>query len=204
MPSMTEDLGRVAQGIAASRRERLEAAAERQREVANRHRAVGHQLHEIKTSREKMGRERRRQAAAVLRRRMTETEIMLRRFHRSRRELATIQRLQAVAFMRDLTGRVAALRDTFSVGQQARVKTHRASANAMHQQLVGYRQERHDAGAAWRGLPARPAHRPATERHAAPVGAAHAAPTGIGQAAPAASSSDPAARVGRQRSTTAP
>ena len=155
MPSMTEDLGRIAQGIAMSRRERMEAAGDRQREVAGRHRAVGHRLHEIKTSREKMAREQRRHAAAVLRRRGRETEAMLRLFQRSRLELAAGQRVQAAAFMRDLTGRVAALRDTFSASQEARAKSRHASANALHVQLRAYRQDRHDADAAWRGRPAR-------------------------------------------------
>ncbi len=87
MPSMTEDLGRIAGGIAASRRERREAAVERQREVGSRHRAVGHRLHEIRTTRGKMSREQHRDAAAVRRKRASEVDVLLRQFHRNRVKL---------------------------------------------------------------------------------------------------------------------
>jgi hypothetical protein len=196
MPSMTEDLGRIADCIAASRRERMEAAAERRREVASRHRAVGRRLHEIKTSREKMSREQHRHAAAVLLRRVAETDTMLRLFHRSRRELAAEQRGQAAAFMRDLTGRVADLRDAFSAAQQARVTVRQASSHALHGQLRDYRQDRHDADAAWRGMPARQAHRPAAQHRAGGAPAPHAGLAGF-EPEP----SEPGSRPGRHRST---
>lgn len=214
MPSMTEDLGRIAQGIAASRRERSAAAVERRREVGSRHRAVGGRLREIRTSREKMGREQRQHAAAEQRRRVKETEVMLRQFHRSREaqhrhrlELAAAERARAAAFMRDLTGRVAALRDAFGAGQQARAKSRLDAAKALHAGIAGYRQDRHDASAAWRGMPPRQAprpepfvaHRSAGEPHATGADTSHARPAEFGSAAPAPSAADPAPRPGRQR-----
>jgi hypothetical protein len=172
MPSMTEDLGRIAGGIAASRRNRMEANVERQREVGRRHRAVDKQLHEIKTTRQTMSRKDRKDAAAGRHKRMIEVAALLRQFHRNREEIAMGARAQAAAFMRDLTGQVATLRDAFGASQQARAKSRRDLAKALHERLAGYRQDRHDSGAAWHGTPARharpsapvSAHRPAA-RH---------------------------------------
>jgi hypothetical protein len=159
MPSMTEELGRIAGGIAASRRERREAAVERQHEAGSRHRAVGHQLHEIRRTRDKISREQRRGAAAERRKRESGVAVLLRQFHRDREtlhrhqlEAAAAERVRAAAFMRDLTGRVAALRDAFSVSQAARAKSCNDLAKALHEQLAGYRRDRHNAGAAWRGM----------------------------------------------------
>ncbi len=165
MASMTEDLGRLAGGIAASRRERLEANAERQREVGSRRRAVGGRLHEIKTTRATMSRKQRKDAAAGRHKRVSEVEVLLRQLRRNRTKNAAGARVQAASFMRDLTGRVAALRDAFGASQQARAKSRHELAKALHERLAGYRQDRHDAGAAWHGTPARHARRPA------PVGA---------------------------------
>ncbi len=216
MPSMTDDLGRMAHGIAASRRERMQAGAERQREAGSRHRAVGGRLHGIKTSREKMGREQRKDAAAGRRRRATESEVLLRQFHRSREaqhrhqlELAAAERVGAAAFMRDLTGRVAALRDNFGAGQRARAKSRHDSAQALHERLALYRQDRHDAGAAWRGMPARQmpppdpfvAHRPVAEPHPARAEPPHPEPAGSEPAAFAAPPAESATRFGRHRAT---
>jgi hypothetical protein len=155
MWSMTEDLGRLANGIAASRRERMEANVERHREAGSRHRAVGDQLREIKTTRGKMSREQRKDATAGRRKRLSEAEALLRRFHRNRKENTAGARVQAAAFMRDLTGRVASLRDAFAASQEARATSRHDLANALHERLAGYRQDRHDAGAAWCGTPAR-------------------------------------------------
>ncbi len=68
--------------------------------------------------------------------------------------------------MRDLTGRVAALRDAFSASQQARAKSRHDLATALHERLAGYRQDRHGADAAWRGTAAR--QRPAPRSTAGP------------------------------------
>lgn len=171
MPSMTEDLGRLAQGIAASRRGRMEAAVERQREVGSRHRAVVHQLRELKTTRATMSRKQHKDAEAGRRERRSAVERLLREFHRNRDNIAAAARVQAASFMRDLTGRVAALRDVFSASQEARAKSRHDLAAALHERLAGYRQDRHGAGLAWHGTPARHArppapagdHRPAAE-----------------------------------------
>src|SRR6266852_8581288 len=98
MPSMTEDLGRLACGIAASRRERMEANVERHREAGSRHRAVGDRLHQMKTMREAMSGEQRKDLAAGRRERATEVEVLLRQFHRHQRELAAAERARAAAF----------------------------------------------------------------------------------------------------------
>lgn len=163
MPSMTEDMRRIAGGIAASRQMRMEAAAERHREAGGRHRAVGNQLHEIKTMRRNMSREQRKDAVAGRMSRLSDVEEMLRQFHQNREGNAAAARAQAAAFMRDLSLRVVALRDVFNASHMARVKLRRDLAKALHDQLAGYRQDRHDADAAWRGMPARQAssHAPA-------------------------------------------
>lgn len=224
MPTMTEDLARLAGGIVASRRQRMEMAAERQRETGRRHRAVGDQLREIKTHRETMSREQRKHAAAEQRTRVTEVAALLRQFHRKRQaqhrhqlELAAAERVRAAAFMRDLTGRVAALRETFSASQEAGAKSRRDLAMALHERLAGYRQDRHDAGAAWVGKTAREtwhapvrADRPAEEHrsatvatsHAQPAGvepSSHAQPAGVEPASHAAAASESATRLGRHR-----
>jgi hypothetical protein len=173
MPSMTEDLGRLAQGIAASRRGRMEAAVERRREVGSRHRAVDHQLRELKTTRAVMSRKQHKDAAAERRELRSAVEGLLRQFHRNHDKIAAAARVQAASFMRDLTGRVAALRDAFSTSQEARAKSRHDLAEALHERLAGYRQDRHDSGLAWHGPPARRraapagAHRPAAQQNTA-------------------------------------
>ncbi len=173
MPSTTEDLGRLALGIAARRRGRMEASVERQREVGSRHRAVVDQLRELRTTRTTMSRVRHKDAAAGRCERRSGVERLLRQFHRNRDKTAAAARVQAASFMRDLTGRVAALRDAFSASQRARAKSRHDLAKALQERLAGYRQDRHDAGAAWRGAPARHArppagaHRPAAEHNTA-------------------------------------
>jgi hypothetical protein len=175
MPSMTEDLGRLAVGIAASRRGRMAASVERRREVGSRHRAVVDQLREIRTMRATMSRKQHKDAATGRRERRSGVEGLLRQFHRTRDKIAAEARVQAASFMRDLTGRVAALRDAFSASQEARAKSRHDLAEALQQRLAGYRQDRHDSGAAWHGTPARHArppapageHRPAAERNTA-------------------------------------
>jgi hypothetical protein len=166
MPSMTEELGRIAGGIAAGRRDRREAAVERRREAGSRHRAVGQELHEIRRARQKMSREQRRGAAAGKHKRESEVAVLLQQFrrdretlHRHQLEAAAAERVRAAVFMRDLTGRVAALRDAFAASQIVRAKSCDDLAKALHGQLASYRRDRHDAGAAWRGMPG---------RHAAP------------------------------------
>jgi hypothetical protein len=181
MPSMTEDLGRLAQGIAASRRGRMEASAERRREVGSRHRAVVQQLRGLRTTRATMSREQHKDAAAGRRERRSDVERLLRQFHRNRDKLAAAARVQAASFMRDLTGRVAALRDAFSASQEARAKSRHDLAEALQEQLAGYRQDRHDSGSAWHGTPtrhARPpaptgAHQPTAERNTAGAETSH-------------------------------
>jgi len=181
MPSMTEDLGRLAQGIAASRRGRMAASVERQREVRSRHRVVVDQLREMRTTRATMSREQRKEAAAGQRARRSGVAGLLRQFHRDRDKVAAAARVQAASFMRELTGQVAALRDAFSGSQEARAKSRHDLADALQERLAGYRQDRHDSGAAWHGTPvrhARPpspagAHRPAAERNTAKAETSH-------------------------------
>ena len=175
MPSMTDDLGRLARGIAASRRGRMAASVERRRAVVSRHRAVLDQLSELGTIRATMSRKQRKDAAAGQRERRSGVAGLLRQFHRNRDKIAADARVQAASFMRDLTGRVAALRDAFSASQQDRAKSRHDLAEALQQRLAGYRQERHNSGAAWRGAPARfarptapaGAHRPPAEPNTA-------------------------------------
>ncbi len=161
MASMTQDFGRIAGGIAASRRMRAEATVARRQEVGSRHRAVGHDLRELTKTRKTMSRDQRRGATAVLRKRKTEVETLLRQFHRNHEKLAVAARASAVAFMRDLTSRVATLRDTFNASQKARAKACHDLAGTLQVQLAGYRRDRHDAGGAWR-TPARRASMPAS------------------------------------------
>ena len=175
MPSMTEDFGRLALGIAASRRGRMAASVERQREVGSRHRAVVHQLRALRTAGATMSRERHKDAAAGRHERRSGVERLLRQFHRNRDKTAAAARVQAASFMRDLTVRVAALRDAFGASQEVRAKSRHDLAEALQQRLAGYRQDRHDSGIAWHGAPARharppapaAAHRPAPERNTA-------------------------------------
>jgi len=207
MPSMNEDLGRIAGGIALSRRERMEANVERQREADSRHRAVADRLHEIKTTRETMGREQRKDAAAGRRSRMTDVEVLLRRLHRNRDESAAAERVRAAAFMRDLTGQVASLRDASRASQEARAKSHHDLAKELHERLAGYRQDRHKASAAWHATLARHAPspdpvgagRPAAERYTARAETSHAQPAAIEPAAPAPAAAEPASRPSRYR-----
>lgn len=181
MPSMTEDLGRLALGIAASRRGRMAASVERQREVGRRHRAVVDKLRALRTTRATMSREQHKDAAAGRRERRSGVERLLRQFHRNRDKTATEARVQAASFMRDLTGRVAALRDAFSASQEARAKSRHDLAEALQERLAGYRRDRHDADTAWHGTPARHArppapagaHRPAAERATARAETSH-------------------------------
>jgi hypothetical protein len=181
MPSMTEDLGRLAQGIAASRRGRMAASVERQREVGRRHRAVVDQLRALRMTRATMSREQHKDAAAGRRERRSGVGRLLRQFHRNRDKTATEARVQAASFMRDLTGRVAALRDAFSASQEARAKSRHDLAEALRERLAGYRLDRHDADAAWHGTPARHArppapagaHRPVAERNTARAETSH-------------------------------
>ena len=181
MPSMTEDLGRLAQGIAASRRGRMAASVERQGEVSSRHRAVVDQLRALRTTRATMSREQHKDAAAGRRQRRSGVAGLLRQFHRNRDKFAAEARVQAASFMRDLTVRVAALRDAFSSSQEARAKSRHELAEALQQRLAGYRQDRHDAGTAWHGAPARhtrppaptTAHRPVAEPNTASAATSH-------------------------------
>jgi len=181
MPSMTEDLGRLALGIAASRRGRMAASVERHREVGSRHRAVVHQLRELRTTRATMNREQHKDAAAGRRERRSAVERLLRQFHRDRDKVAAAARVQAASFMRDLTGQVAALRDAFGASQEARAKSRHDLADALQERLAGYRQDRRDSGAAWHDTPARHgrppapagAHRPTEERSTASAETSH-------------------------------
>lgn len=180
MPSMTEDLGRIAGGIAASRRQRRDANVERQKEVGSRHRAVGDRLHEIRTMRVKMSREQHRDAVAGRRKRASEVDVLLRQFHRNRVKYAGAARVQAASFMRDLTTRVAALRDAFGASQQARAKSRHDLATALHERLAGYRQDRHGAGAAWRGTATRRARASEPAHHDGRHRPPHANPGNMG------------------------
>jgi len=158
----------------------MEAAVERQREVGSRHRAVVHQLRELRTTRATLSRKQHKDAAAGRRDRRSGVAGLLRQFHRNRDKIAAEARVQAASFMRDLTGRVAALRDAFSASQEARAKSRHDLAEALQQRLAGYRQDRHDSGA-WHGNPARHArppapagaHRPAADHNTASAETSH-------------------------------
>jgi len=209
MPSMTEDLGRIAGGIAASRRERMEANIERHREAGNRHREVGERLHEITTTRETMGREQRSEAAAGRRSRAVDVEALLRLFHHKREENAAVERARAAAFMRDLTGKVASLRDAFRASQAARAKSRHDLAKALRAELAASHQDRHNASAAWRGklvrraAPPSPvsAYRSSMGLDTAKAETFHGEPAVAGPAAPPLSPSEPSSRSGRYRAS---
>jgi len=124
----------------------MAASVERHREVGSRHRAVVDQLRELRTTRATMSREQHKDAAAGRRERRSGVERLLRQFHRNRDKTAAAARVQAASFMRDLTVRVAALRDAFSASQEARAKSRHDLADALQQRLAGYRQDRHDSG----------------------------------------------------------
>jgi hypothetical protein len=176
MPSMTEELSRIAHGIAASRRQRAQIAGARPRIVRERRREVATLLHGMTAARQRMGREQRRQAAAERRLRRDEAKTLLSHFnralvtqHRRRLGMAAEQRVRAAAFMRELTGSVAAMRDVFSAGQAARARACRELGHHVRQQLAGYTRDRWQAMIAWTGTsaarPSSPPRASASERH---------------------------------------
>jgi hypothetical protein len=159
----------------------MAASVERHREVGSRHRAVVHQLRELRRTRATMSGEQHKDAAAGRRERRSAVERMLRQFQRDRDKVAAAARVQAASFMSDLTGRVAALRDAFSASQEARAKSRHDLAEALQERLAGYRQDRHDSDAVWHGTPARHArppvpagaHRPAADHNTASAETSH-------------------------------
>ncbi len=165
MPSMTEDLGRIASGIAASRQRRQEADVRRRHGADSRHRAVSHQLHAMTTMRRRMSREQRKDLAAGRRSQVSEVEALLRQLRRNREEMAAAARMQATAFMRDLSSRVVTLRDAFSASQKARAKSRHDLAKALQERLAGYQQDRRDAGAAWGGVSRHTPRHPSASAH---------------------------------------
>lgn len=156
MANMAEDMSRIGDGIAASRRQRVELMAAVRKTNAERPAPVRAQLEAMRESRGRASRDERRTAAAHCRDRHSEMTSLLAQFGRQRAvtrqhalELAAAQREKAAAFMRDLTSGVAALRDGFSAGQQSRARDGRALAAAVQSRLAKYGQERRAAIAAW-------------------------------------------------------
>jgi hypothetical protein len=128
-------------------RERLAEAAKAARA---RHGEIRSSLEGLKASRGRASREYRIEADATNSARKTEVSALLTRFfhqraarRRHRQELATALRQKAAAFMRDLTGGVAALRDGFA-------KEGRDRAAAVRGRLVAYAFHRREAIAVWR------------------------------------------------------
>lgn len=213
MPRMTEELSRIASGIAASRRQRAEDATVRAGVVSERHNEVGALLRGMTTARERMGRQQRREAAVALRGRCQEVKTLLGHCqramsarHRQRLEQAAAQRAQAAAFMRELTTGVAALRDAFGVDQAARASSCRELARTVRRQLTEYGRDRHAAIAAWGGAStAKPASAPALPARNDPAQVRSeetpTQPVMQGYSTPApAPAAEPAARAGRHRS----
>ena len=163
MPSMTDELGRLASAIATSRRQRAEARSVRGQVVVARGREVEASLEAMAKARNLVAREQQKDAAAARRHRHREVATLFRQFGRVRAvrwrqsvEAAAAEQAQAAAFMRDLTARVAALRDGFAMSQEARSAARRARAHEVTEQLAGYARDRHGADLAWRGMAAHP------------------------------------------------
>jgi len=104
----------------------------------------------LKTSRRRAGREYLKEASAAMRERKAEVSALLTRFFHERvarrrhfRALAAQLRHKAAAFMRDLTGGVAALRDGFA-------KEGRDRAAAIRGRFLAYALDRREAIAVWR------------------------------------------------------
>ena len=127
-----------------------EQAAEMRKATRARHGEVGSTLAGLKQSRRRASREYLKQVDAATRERKAQVSALLTRFFHERvarrchrRGLATALRHKAAAFMRDLTGGVATLRDGFA-------KQGRDRAAAIHGRLLAYALDRREATAVWR------------------------------------------------------
>jgi hypothetical protein len=123
-----------------------------------RHNDVHSFLAGVQASRSEMGGERRQEAMATISRRRSEVKALLMQFRRElmarrqlSKELAAAQRDKAATFMRDLTGRVAALCEGFAKEDRERAAAIRERAAAVRKRLVAYAQDRRSAVAVWRG-----------------------------------------------------
>lgn len=221
MPSMTQELSRIAHGIAASRRQRAQDARARLGVVRERKKEVVALLHGMKVARECMGRERRRQAATEHRRRRDEVKTLMVQFeralasqHRARLEGAAEQRAEAAAFMHKLNSSVAAMRDAFSADQGARARACRELGRDVRQQLAAYGRDRRHAMAGWSGnsanravsanppaaVPAHPHHEPA-HQPSTPTNAQETAPSPPAEQSSPPRAAEPAGRTARPRGT---
>ena len=150
MASMTQDFGRLAGAIAASRTDRIKAARDR-------HATTGALLKDLKTSRMRAGHAHRTAAAAARKSRHTEVRALLGRFRRHREAWRRNYLTEAASFMRDLTAGVAALRDAFGAAQRSRASARREVVQALWKRLDERGRDRHEASAVWRGSRAKPA-----------------------------------------------
>ncbi|MGO9771844.1 MAG: hypothetical protein ACLPSW_20315 [Roseiarcus sp.] len=187
-----------------------EQAAEMKKATRARRGDVRSMLEGLEASRRRAIREYHKEAKAANSARKAEVGALLTRFfnrrvarRRDRQKLATTLRKKAAAFMRDLTGGVAALRDGFA-------KEGRDRAAGIRGRLLAYSLERRKANAMWRETPSRARGAGAEPREAGarPAAAETVAVSPEPPAAPmsaaetretiAAPSSDPAVRSGRQ------
>jgi len=217
MANIAEDMGRMADGIVAGRRQRSDLATAIKAATADRRRGVRSQLDGLHAARDRASREWLQSAAAARKGRHNDVKALMAQFGRERAarrqhavEVATAQREKAAAFMRDLTSGVAALRDGFGAAQQSRARDGRALAEAVHARLAVYGQDRVAAVAAWAGHPAKrtaaTGHRPPmTTAAAQPAPAEPAEPpreagamSGHESAGGSASPAEPAGRAGRR------
>lgn len=156
MSNMTEEMGRIAAGIAASRQQRAQAARARPVVVRERRRDVAAMLRAMAEARERIGRDQRRHAAAAQRHRRDEVKTLLEHCHRARVtqhrkrvETAAAQKAEAAAFMRELTRAVADMRDGFGASQAARARACRDLTQEVRRQLADYGRDRHGGRLAW-------------------------------------------------------
>lgn len=163
MPNMTEDLGRIAQGIAASRRQRAAAGRERRADVHDRHQEVAAQLRRLRQARGAMARALRRELMAGPQARRKELQQLMHGFRRDRESwrqqhdaIMAAERSGLAAFVAGLSDDVAAMRDGFSSQQAERAEARRDSVAEQRAMLKSYALDRAGAGAAWRGASARP------------------------------------------------
>ncbi len=163
MPSMTEDMGRLANAIAASRRQRAEARIVRGQAVVARGRDVEAMLEAMTKARAMMARDYHKEMAAIRRHRHREVATLFRQFahdhdmrRRHRAEAAAAEGAELAAFMRDLTARVAAMRDGFAKSQKARTAACQHFRHTVERQLAAFTRDRHGAAVTWRS-PSTPA-----------------------------------------------
>jgi outer membrane murein-binding lipoprotein Lpp len=164
MPSMTEELGRLASAIAAGSRERAEAASARRRAAGERHEHSHQFMRSLKSERLAMGRAQDREMIAARRRREASVAELMRacrqaQAHRHHQHLAmsAAERARIAAFMGELSARVASLRQELGASREARAAARSTAFQALREELDYYRRDREGAYAAWCGHGAKPA-----------------------------------------------